>query len=51
MPMAIEQAEPGGVSCTTRKSLAGAVVDVQGEAGLLDVERLGAVHVRDGDQH
>ena len=46
MPIEIEQAEPGGVSWTTRNVVAGAVVDVEVEAELLGVELLGAVHVR-----
>ena len=45
----IEHAEPGGVICTTRNSVTGAVVDVEREAALLGVERLGAVDV--GDRH
>ena len=49
VPMAIEQAEPGGVSCTTRNSGPIVVVDLEAEAHLVDVERLGAVDVADRD--
>ena len=50
VPMVIEHAEPGGVSCTTRNVVAGAVVDVAVEAGLL-VEGLGPVDVADRQHH
>jgi hypothetical protein len=49
-PIWIEQAEPEGVSCTTRNWLAG-VVNVEVEPGLAGIERQRLVDVadRDGD--
>ena len=51
-PIAIEQADPGGVSWTKRRLVADGVIVVGVEAHLLDVEGLGAVDVgdRDGDE-
>ena len=50
LPIAIEHADPGGVSCTKRISSLTRVVVVGVEADLLGVERLGAVDVGDGDR-
>ena len=45
-PTAIEQPDPGGVSCTKRScSLTRSSVD--DEADLIGIEGLGAIHVRD----
>ena len=49
VPIAIEHAEPGGVSCTTRNSSPRWWSTCNVEAHLLDVERLGTIDVRDGD--
>ena len=49
--MPIEQADPGGVSWTTRTPSTGRTVHVGHEAELLDVEGLGAVDVGDRDRH
>ena len=51
VPMAIEQAEPCGVSCTTRKSGPVLVSTSRSKPSLVEVERLGAVDVADGDDH
>ena len=51
MPKPIEQADPGGVSCTTRTPSTGLDVHVDDEAELLGVERLGPVDVGDRDRH
>ena len=50
-PMQMEQAEPGGVSCTKRMPSDGPLVVVGVEADLVDVEILGAVHVGHRDKH
>ncbi len=44
--MAMEQAEPGGVSWTNRSCSFDHVVVVGDEAHLVDVERLRTVHIR-----
>ena len=49
--MAIEQADPGGVSCTKRRSLADRVVVVGVEPDLVGVEGLGPVDVRHRHLH
>ena len=50
VPMLIEQRRSGRRELHDAELVAGAVVDVDPEAGLL-VERLAAVHVRDGKDH
>ena len=49
-PIVIEQADPGGVICTTRKPSPGSYRHPV-EARLLQVERLRAIHIRDGHDH
>ncbi|MCW2532618.1 MAG: hypothetical protein JWP62_2188, partial [Blastococcus sp.] len=44
-PMVTEQAEPGDVICTTRRSASTLLVDVDDEAHLLAVELLRPLHV------
>ena len=51
VPSAIEQAEPGRRELHEADLVADPVVVVGVEAGLLGVERLRAVDVRDGDRH
>jgi hypothetical protein len=49
--MAIEHAEPGGVSCTKANVVRHRVVVVENETGLVDVESLGAVDIADRYTH
>ena len=50
LPIVSEQAEPGGVSWTTRNSSSGWWSTSRLKPDCLDVEVLGAVDVRDGDR-
>jgi hypothetical protein len=50
VPMMIEHAEPGGVSCTTRKSSPAALVGVQPPTQHL-IETLSPVDVGNGHDH
>ena len=45
--MAMEQAEPGGVSCTNRIAVAHRLVEVDMEAHLVGIEVARPVHVSD----
>ncbi len=51
VPMVIELADPGGVICTTRNPSVELVSTSRWKAELLRIEGLGAVYVRDRDQH